>query len=269
MESVGIISKFEFLNDFDDASFVNQTLPALFVAQSIFNVIFLLFHDAEYGKFAKKKTSCSVNVRLAWFLMELPSFVIPAVLVLLEWESVIRSTPKCILLGMFMVHYFNRSFIYPLQIVRGKPWPMYIMLAGCVVTAVNGYMQARFITKHAHFPDGWASSVQFIGGCLLWIYGFEANIRMDNILRTLRKKNKSQYLIPTGGLFEFVSCGNYLAEILEWAGFAIACSSTQGAVFLIFTCSNLVPRAVKYHRFYKTKFEDYPAKRCAVIPFIL
>lgn len=43
-----------------------------------------------------------------------------------------------------------------------------------------------------------------------------ANIKCDNILRSLKKVNSNEYKIPNGNLFNFVSSGHYLAEIIEW-----------------------------------------------------
>ena len=43
---------------------------------------------------------------------------------------------------------------------------------------------------------------------------------LDNKLISLRKE-KMGYKIPNGKLFNFVSCPNYLGEIIEWFGFFI------------------------------------------------
>ena len=74
------------------------------------------------------------------------------------------------------------------------------------------------------------------------------------------------YSIPRGGAFEAVSGANYFGEIVEWAGFAVAAWSLPAAAFAFFTFCNLAPRAREHHRWYKAKFEDYPAHRRAVLP---
>lgn len=43
-----------------------------------------------------------------------------------------------------------------------------------------------------------------------------SNIKCDNILRSLKKENSNEYKIPHGNLFELVSSGHYLGEIIEW-----------------------------------------------------
>jgi hypothetical protein len=84
------------------------------------------------------------------------------------------------------------------------------------------------------------------------------NMQSDAALRALRparapqggsaeqdKGGRGEYRIPRGGPFRLVSCPNYLGEILEWAGFALA---TGGAIhasaFAVFTACMLGSRAV-------------------------
>lgn len=59
-----------------------------------------------------------------------------------------------------------------------------------------------------------------------------------------------------------------VGEILEWIGWALACNSLSGLAFALCTFSNLFPRALSHHEWYKQKFENYPKNRKAVIPFI-
>ena len=51
-----------------------------------------------------------------------------------------------------------------------------------------------------------------------------------------------------GGLFEYVSGANFLGEITEWAGFALAGHSVHSTSFSIFTLVVLASRAVAHHR---------------------
>ena len=92
------------------------------------------------------------------------------------------------------------------------------------------------------------------------------NIHSDNILLRLRKSNDAEYSIPQGGAFRYVSCPNYLGEIIEWAGWAIATWSLAGFAFFIYAAANLAPRARSNHAWYRQRFSDYPAERRALIP---
>ena len=45
--------------------------------------------------------------------------------------------------------------------------------------------------------------------------------------------------------------------------------SGAGLAFAIYSVANLAPRAFSNHRWYLEKFDDYPAERKALIPFVL
>lgn len=94
------------------------------------------------------------------------------------------------------------------------------------------------------------------------------NIHSDHILRNLRKPGDTGYKIPRGGLFEYVTAANYLGEIVEWFGFALASWSPAGGAFALFTISTLLTRARQHHQWYHEKFEDYPKSRKILIPFV-
>ena len=67
----------------------------------------------------------------------------------------------------------------------------------------------------------------------------------------------------------YVSCPNYLGELMEWGGYALMVWSLPALSFFIWTLVNLIPRALDHHRWYKEKFEDYPSDRRALIPFLI
>ena len=86
--------------------------------------------------------------------------------------------------------------------------------------------------------------------------------------QTLRKPEESVYKVPYGGLYKWISCPNYLGEILVWIGWAIATWSLPGLSFAVWTVANLVPRAWSYHKWYQTNFDNYPQERKALIPLL-
>jgi steroid 5-alpha reductase family enzyme len=88
------------------------------------------------------------------------------------------------------------------------------------------------------------------------------------LLLRLRKPGETGYKIPKSGLFRWVSCPNHFGEIVEWSGFALICWNLPALSFAIWTAANLIPRAVSHHNWYREKFEDYPLRRKAVLPFL-
>ena len=92
------------------------------------------------------------------------------------------------------------------------------------------------------------------------------NMHADNVVLTLRKQSRTGYVVPQDGAYPYISCPNYLGEILEWTGWAIATWSLAGLAFAVFTAANLAPRARSNHSWYQENFPDYPEGRRALIP---
>ena len=65
-----------------------------------------------------------------------------------------------------------------------------------------------------------------------------------------------------------MSAANYFGEIVEWSGYAIAAQRFGAFAFALFTLCNTGPRAYQHHQWYRAKFDDYPAHRRALIPWV-
>ncbi|KTG33508.1 hypothetical protein cypCar_00010658 [Cyprinus carpio] len=50
-------------------------------------------------------------------------------------------------------------------------------------------------------------------GSCMWLLGCIINIHSNHILRNLRKPGETDYKIPRGGMFEYVSGANFFGEI--------------------------------------------------------
>lgn len=129
---------------------------------------------------------------------------------------------------------------------------------------LNGYFLANFETYTAVNFTNW----NFILGSILFVIGFVSNQISDTILINLRKPNETGYKIPKGFLFKYISCPNLFSELIQWTGFALMAWNFPATTFLIWTAANLLPRAIKHHKWYKSNFKEYPKNRKAVIPGI-
>lgn len=71
-------------------------------------VITLLFENVPYGRYATSKYGFPVNVKFAWFVQELPAFLLPLCLVL--WTSAAKTSvlPNQLLMAMYFCHYVQR-----------------------------------------------------------------------------------------------------------------------------------------------------------------
>ena len=180
------------------------------------------------------------------------------------------ATVPLVLLAMWQLHYINRTFIYPLRIRESnKRMPISVAGMAFLFNCLNAYINARWISHFGDYSVDWLATTPFIAGVSIFAVGWIVNQHADRTLFRLRKPGDTNYAIPRGGLYEKVSCPNYLGEILEWLGWAIATWSLAGAAFAVFTAANLLPRAIAIHRWYRAEFPDYPESRRAVIPYLI
>jgi hypothetical protein len=132
-------------------------------------------------------------------------------------------------------------------------------------------LQAQALCQFQSYPADYWYSAQFIVGAVLFCYGARINWQVDAHLTRLRQQSAG-YQIPVGGWFDAfgLSAPHYWGEMVQWMGFAVAANFSTAAVsFVIFTASNLIPRGVAHHAWYRQHFGDkYPVQRKAVIPYI-
>jgi hypothetical protein len=231
--------------------------------------VVLLFVPAPYGRHARPGWGPGVPARLAWVLMELPAPLVFA-LVFFRGEHAGRLVPL-LLLGLWQLHYLQRTFVFPLLMRAGaKRTPLVTAGLAFVFNCANGALNAYAISHGALRHDAaWLGDPRFAIGVALFLAGYAINLHADAVLRRLRRPGETGYRIPRGGLYRFVSCPNYLGEILEWCGFALAAWTWAAAVFAGFTIANLLPRALAHHRWYRETFPDYPPERKALVPGLL
>ena len=152
---------------------------------------------------------------------------------------------------------------------KGKRMPLSIPLMAIVFNSLNAYINARWISHLGTYEVDWLTDPRFLIGAAVFLTGMGINLHADTVLINLRKPGETGYKIPQGGLYRFITAPNYFGEILEWTGWAIMTWSLPGLAFAIYTTANLAPRAWTNHKWYLSKFEDYPKERRALIPFIL
>lgn len=244
----------------------------LWVMAAVAVVVFvaLQFFEAGYGYLFDRRYGPPVNNKVGWVLMESPVFVTMCVL----WAMSGRqwATVPLVLFSMFQLHYFQRSFIFPL-LMRGKSkMPLGIVLMGMVFNTLNALMQGGWIfyLAPADYYADWFAKPYIYVGVLLFFAGMFINMQSDYIIRHLRKEGDTRHYIPRGGAFRYVSSANYFGELLEWTGFAIASWSWAGVVFVLWTFANLAPRSASLYKRYAKEFgEEFTSLgRKRIIPFI-
>lgn len=226
----------------------------------------LLRVKAPYGRHSSKKYGALISNRWGWFIMEIPSFLLVTYFVFHygDLSNALVITAAI----LWMAHYFHRAVIFPMRIhTSGKKMPVLVMSMAFLFNLVNGSINGYWLGNIA--PDFSFEGIyllRYIIGVSIFVTGFIINQYHDKILIGLRKARSNGYQIPYGGLFNYVSCPNFLGEIIEWIGFAILCWSLPALAFGIWTSVNLIPRAIDHHKWYKSHFENYPSDRKAILP---
>lgn len=236
-------------------------------------VVFIALHrvTAGYGMMYNKKWGPAVGNRLGWLLMEAPVFVA----MLLFWLLSPRrgEVAPAVMASLFLLHYFQRSFIFPLLIKGKGRMPFAIIAMGVVFNLINAYMIGGWlfwVSPEGTYPPSWLGSPIFILGTVIFFTGMAININSDHIIRSLRKPGDTRHYIPRGGMYKYVASANYFGELTEWLGYAILTWSLGGLAFAVWTFANLAPRARSIHRRYIAEFGDEYARlnRKYIIPFI-
>lgn len=234
---------------------------------AVVTALLLLFVSAPYGRHARGGWGPQIDTRLGWIVMESPS-VLWFLAVYLAGDHAFSFAPL-VLLAIWQSHYVERTFLFPLKMRPGGRTPASVVAMGFLFNVVNAYVNARWIGHFGEYAAGWLLGWQFWLGAAIFVLGWRINRWADAVLAGLRRPGETGYKIPRGGLYELVSCPNYLGELLEWIGWAIATWSLAGLSFAAFTAANLVPRALTHHRWYREKFPEYPRGRRAIVPFVL
>tara|TARA_B100001996_G_scaffold175773_1_gene134222 strand:+ start:1280 stop:2020 length:741 start_codon:yes stop_codon:yes gene_type:complete len=241
-------------------------LTLIWILSGILLFPVLIKIKAPYGRHASKKWGITISNKIGWILMELPALLICPIYYILQNTNLY--TINTIFILLWVLHYFNRTIIYPLRIkTKGKRMPLIIAASALFFNLINGLINGYYLSNTNYLEINYYI---LLLGLIIFFIGLIININSDNKLIGLRLKNEeNKYVIPNGGLFNYISCPNFFGELIEWLGFAIITLNLGSLSFFIWTFINLVPRAISHHKWYKENFNDYPKNRKAIIPKLL
>ena len=232
--------------------------------------IALFFITAPYGRHTKKGWGPLIPNTAAWIIMEIPASLLFLLYFLYPQRSM---TPVLVaFLIIWQIHYVHRTFIFPFQLRAKEMMPLSIIFFGFLFNAVNTYIQGMWLytfSPESMYTVSWFYDPRFGIGVMIFAAGFIINKHADAVLRGLWDPDNPGYKIPYGGLYKYISCPNYLGEMLTWVGWAVMTWSVAGLFFVFWTIANLGPRAISNHKWYRDNFPDYPEKRKALVPFII
>ncbi|KAL1411571.1 hypothetical protein Q8F55_002535 [Vanrija albida] len=232
--------------------------------------------DAPFGKFAKNVWG-NVSGNRAWVMMEA---VAPLTFLGTFLAIGAPHGPARLLTALYLVHYAHRAFVSPLLLAPARaPLHAVVVASGAAFNALNASLLARelvYFPPRRVYHDEILHDLRRAPGHRL------VSPQIDAPTRKAAAQG-GRYKVPLGGLFALISFPNYFCEWLEWTGYAIALSpqvltSTPlfpGVMlaapwaFVLAEVSAMAPRAVRGHAWYRRTFDDYPAERRAVVPWLL
>lgn len=230
-------------------------------------VIGLRFVVAPYGRHGRAGWGPTVPARVGWVVMECPAPLLFLGFYLLGDHR--AALVPLVLLGLWQLHYLQRAFVYPFLMRTGSRMPLSVAAMAIAFNTLNAWVNARWVSQYGSYPTSWLTDPRFVCGVLLFLGGYALNLSSDRTLRGLRQPGETGYKIPYGGGFRYVSSPNYLGEMIEWLGWALATWSLAGLSFAVYTAANLAPRAIDNHRWYRDTFADYPSDRRALVPYLI
>lgn len=240
------------------------TVLRTYLAFAILTFVALFFIAAPYGRFTRAGWGPQMNAMWGWIIME--AFALLALPVYFFIAGTQLTIVSSVFLAMWLAHYVNRTLIYPVR--RRDPasvMPVVVVALAIVFNLINGFANGWFVFFRMTYDAAWFADPRFITGIGIFILGMAINMHSDRVLLRLKRQGKG-YQIPQEGLHRYVAAPNYLGEILEWAGWALATWSFAGGLFAIYTFANLAPRARSNLSWYREQFQDYPKSRKALIP---
>jgi len=272
------------------------------------NMLFFSHIPTPYGRFYKKDIwGPELDEKTAWCIMESTALFMFLIFYFLYGVNKLSYVPL-FFLSLWLFHYINRSFIYPFFIMKQKykKFPLLLVVLGFLYLSMFSYLNAKNISSNPKYTMDWFKKPIFIIGVIIFFIGFIINVWADCKLQQHKKDNKKMddndiqnkevklyesgkfnfskmfdtniyfeesekkhYHLPKGGLYNYVSSPNYLGEILEWSGWAIATWSLPGLLFALGAVGCIGVRALHTHKWYEKHFENLPKDRKALIPFIL
>ncbi|XP_067843452.1 polyprenol reductase [Heptranchias perlo] len=173
------------------------------------------------------------------------------------------------LMECFFTSVFSNGVLHPVQYCWGL---VYYVLVGLTVHCEGPLLGTKVYTIRDLLAQGqWYHAA----GIMLFVWATIHHHKSHVILASLRKNKLGEVInfrhsIPYGDWFEVVSCPHYLAELLIYLALSVTFEGrhlTWWFVVLYVLFSHAM-MAVLCHEFYVKKYDAYPKKRKAFIPFI-
>ncbi len=206
-----------------------------------------------YSKFASRAAALALPSRVGMLILYAPSVVLfPCMLLAhgVEW-----TTWHLVTAALISLHFAKRClealYVHRYSGVMNLESVVFICLWYSAATGFLGYVaatevDAELIASPAFHP--W-----YLLGALAWIAGTGLNYLHHELLARLRAPGETGYKLPTAGLFRWIACPHYLAELLAWWGYALVFHHVAAAALAVIMTGYLFGRADSTLRWYRDR----------------
>jgi len=171
------------------------------------------------------------------------------------------------------LHYAKREFeTFFIHRFSHATSPLANVYRNCLYYWAFGAFIAYFVNHPFYTP---VNDEQMYVGFAISIISQLSNFYCHIILKNLRAPDgKGGYQIPSGFLFNYVTCANYTTEILQWVGFNLATQTIAGYLFAAAASYIMTVWALQKHKRLRKIFDGqdgrvkYP-KRWVILPPLL
>ena len=174
----------EHIPEFSDFYFYSIVAWILLSIGTFF--VLLIIRTPTYGRHMKEN-EITMNNRWGWFIMEMPAITLLPIFYF--WNSPDINTVTLCFVSLYMIHYFNRIFIFPFRLhTVGKKIPILIVCYAGVFNLCNTYFIGYYFGNMGKlYNENWFVSPYFITGIIIFVSGSYINNTSDTILIKLRK----------------------------------------------------------------------------------
>ena len=230
---------------------------------------------AKYSKFSTAENDSSTwPSRVAMMVIYAPPFITSVAFLALGLSGADAIGPMAVpapsLAALFSAVHFGKRclevmYLHKYSGCTDRGTPTFISVYYTLLTLLTMYSAGRMD------KDDNITIMTF--GAVLFAVGIAGNFYHHYLLAKLRTgtdkiTESNKYVSPRGGLFSYVATPHYLFELIGWLGIAIVANHLNSYLVFAGMCSYLAGRSVAQNEFNREKFDDWPAERKNLIPFV-
>ncbi|CAN6165209.1 unnamed protein product [Urochloa humidicola] len=255
--------------------------PAAFVAAAssvvVFSLVSLGLSEVRGEHVAYSKFSHVVEQRGGGGGLLLPSRAgmlvgyVPALVAVLAAFAVpgaVDGARAQVLCAALTVHFLKRvlEVLFVHRYSGSMPMGTVVQISTCYLIYVIMLINTQRLSRG--LPDPAVDTLY--PGVLVFAVGIAGNFYHHLLLSRLRAvAGDKGYKIPRGGMFELVACPHYLFEIVGFFGLAMITQTAFALALAVGTAAYLGGRSWATRKWYAAKFEEFPARIRALVPYVL